>query len=361
MILKKLGAKLVKEKTLIMFDEEPKVWSVTAVIERLNGVMRGGLGEVLIEGEVMSFKISQGKWVFFDLKDESGSLNCFMPVWKLKMPIEDGMKVVVRAYPNLTDWGKFSLTVENIKLVGEGDLKKSFEILRKRLEKEGLFAPERKRSLPDKLVKLGVISSETAAGYADFVKIVNARWGGMEIYLAHTAVQGESAPEQIMRALRYFNEKNEVQAIAIIRGGGSVDDLACFNDEWLVRAVAESKIPIITGIGHEIDLSLVDLAADLMTSTPSNVAELITKDRQHEIAMVARRMSDLRWQIKQRAMEIENRFKHMKMRLMDADPNQVLKRGYAILRGEIDIGSVVKITTFDKIIKAEIKDVEQKG
>src|SRR5690606_7984944 len=126
--------------------------------------------ELEVEGEVASYKVNQGKFVFFDIKDESGTLGCFMTVWQQRTPIEDGMKVIVRAIPKLTPWGKFSLTVQSIRPSGEGSLKKSFELLKAKLDKEGLFAVERKRTLPTEPQRIAVISSTQAAGYADFIK-----------------------------------------------------------------------------------------------------------------------------------------------------------------------------------------------
>ena len=259
----------------------------TEFLAVVNQTLEYAYTSATITGEVASFKVNQGKWVFFDLKDEESSISCFMPVWELRMPLEDGMKVVVRGAPKVTKWGKFSFTVKQVAPVGEGSLKKAYELLKKKLAAEGLFDPTKKRPLPEDITKLGVISSTGAAGYADFIKIINARWGGMRVQVAHTQVQGLDAPDQIIRALQYFNERAEVQVIAIIRGGGSADDLSCFNDEALVRAIASSKIPVITGIGHEVDESLADLAADVRASTPSNAAELLTPDRAEQLAKLS--------------------------------------------------------------------------
>ena len=263
----------------------------TEFIDAVNYTLGCEYSPVLVSGEVASFKVNQGKWVFFDLKDKESSVGCFMTLWSLRQPLEDGMKVVVRGVPKLTKWGKFSLTVSAIQPVGEGSLKKAYEMLKKKLTAEGLFDPAKKRPLPEDLTKIGVISSTQAAGYADFIKIINARWGGMKVEVAHTQVQGMDAPDQIIRALRYFNERAEVQVIAILRGGGSADDLAGFNDEKLVREIAGSRIPVITGIGHEVDESLADLAADVRASTPSNAAEILTRDKVEELNKLARIMN----------------------------------------------------------------------
>ena len=382
-------------------SEMPK-FSPSEIVAVINETLEYSFSSVLIEGEVASFKVNQGKWIFFDLKDDETSIGCFTSLWSLKMPIEDGMKVVVRGVPKLTRWGKFSFTVSAVQPVGEGNLKKSFEMLKKKLEEEGLFDETKKRPLPEDLERLGVISSTAAAGYADFIKILNARWGGIKVSVAHTQVQGLDAAEQIIRALRYFNERNEVQVIAILRGGGSADDLAVFNNEDLVRAVAASKIPVIAGIGHEVDVSLVDLAADKRASTPSNAAELLVRDRKAEeekirkalnrtrqvilqeieraeknnsskIERISRSLNEkyilpvlretenkiynIQQKIKNEISRYDNELKH-KMKLLETlNPEKVLKQGYAILSGNITLGSVVKITTLDKEIKAEVKEI----
>ena len=284
-------------------------YSVSDFIAYLNQTLEYAYTGCVVEGEVSEMKTSQGKWVFFSLKDEGGSIDCFIPIWQLRVPIEDGMKIIVRGTPKLTNWGKFSFTVQAIQPVGQGNIKKSFELLKKKLEKEGLFAPEKKRPLPHNLTKIGIISSTQAAGYADFIKIINERWGGLELQVCHTQVQGLIAPDQIIRAINYLNERSEVEIIAIIRGGGSADDLACFNDEKLVRAIAASKIPIITGIGHEVDESLSDLAADIVASTPSNAAQILTKDKKTEIKNLHDNITRIYTQISSRIDLLNNDIK----------------------------------------------------
>lgn len=337
----------------------PDSISPSELVAYINQTLEYAYSAVTVVGEVSEFKVNQGKWVFFNVKDEETSVPCFMTLWGLNVPIEDGMKVVVRGVPKITKWGKFSFTVSKVAPVGEGSLKKAFEILKKKLADEGLFDAARKRPLPVDLTKIGVISSVDAAGYKDFVKIINARWGGLKVLTAHTQVQGLDAPEQIMRALKYFNENTDVQVIAILRGGGSKDDLSCFNDEALVRAVVASKIPVVTGIGHEIDESLVDLAADIRASTPSNAAELLTRDR--KVEKVHEKVDRIYDKILTEIRVIENDLTQKKRTLLTLNPEQVLKRGYAILSGKLDVGSVVKITTFDAEVEAEIKKVTKKG
>ena len=400
--------------------EEPHL-SVSQFIEAVNETMSYEFAEVLVEGEVSGFKVNQGKWVFFDLKDDECSVNCFLPLFKLRMEIEDGMKIVVKGKPGLTKWGKFSLTVQKMTPVGEGDIKKNFEKLKKKLTAEGLFDPEKKRGIPEDLKRIGVISSVQAAGYADFCKILNARWGGLEVQTAHCQVQGLDAPDQMIRALEYFNERGDVDIIAIMRGGGSADDLAAFNDEELVRRIAASKIPVITGIGHEVDESLADLAADIRASTPSNVAEMLTPDRRAELMKVNTQIRSVRSKIMQEIaaakeaiqikgikniilqeiekireaiqirgvgnkilheietlmggserkvkearnvlrLKIDNLEKEVEARakmIRAANPMAVLKRGYAIVSGEVKPGSEVEIRLEKKIATAKINKVKE--
>src|SRR5574344_602818 len=381
--------------------------SVSDFIKAASSLLSANFQNIVIVGEVSSFKESQGKWVFFDLKDEKDekiSMSCFMPIWQLHMALEDGMKVKIKGTPSLTKWGTFSFTISPILPVGEGSIKKNFELLKKKLTAEGLFNVDKKRPLPKALKTIGVISSTQAAGYADFIKILNERWGGLKIKVCHTQVQGMSAAGQILRALNYLNEKSEVDVIVIIRGGGSSDDLSAFNDEALVRGISASKIPVLTGIGHEIDTSLSDLAADVVASTPSNAAQMLTPDKHQMITTinnnVARvseyilnEISNMMMQnldtdrIKQRiydainalaseaqkaildigrqvGMEINNAISKLesdKKILESLNPELVLRKGYAIIRGDFDVGKIVEIERSDMIAEAKIEKINKKG
>ena len=358
------------------------IYSVSDFIATSNDIFEKSFPSVLIEGEISSFKVNQNKFVFFDLKDEESVLGCFMTVWQLRFPLEDGMKVIAQVKPKLTNWGKFSLTVEKITPKGEGSLKKSLEILKEKLTREGLFDENRKRRIPQDLQKVAVISSTQAAGYADFIKIINERWGGLKIIVAHTQVQGMVASDQIIRAIDFLNSQSELpDVIAIIRGGGSADDLAVFNDEKLVRAVANSRVPIITGIGHEIDQSLCDLAADFAASTPSNVAQILTPNKFDEMRflrskilrtndLLLSKIAELKKFNREKNQEIRNRILQnildqkrevqAKKRILESyNPQNILAKGYALISGEIATGKEITIKTIDKTITAEVKNVNQ--
>jgi exodeoxyribonuclease VII large subunit len=299
------------------------------------------------------------------------------------VPIEDGMKVIVTATPKLTQWGKFSLTVRAVRPSGEGSLKKSFELLKAKLEKEGLFAPERKRSLPEIPKRVAVISSTQAAGYADFIKIVNDRWGGLAIDVAHVQVQGAAAPDQMIAALKHFNAQEELpEVIVIIRGGGSADDLSAFNDELLAREIAASRVPTLVGVGHEVDVSLADMTADVRAATPSNAAQILVPDRREVIQRARSRVDSLAPRILEaiarkdeeisrtleRCLETagyeleraSERVTRLRGVLAELDPAKVLARGYALVRGEIAPGKTLEIEKSDILITAEVTDVKRK-
>jgi len=357
--------------------------SVGEFIALTNQVLDGAYPSVEIEGEVASFKVNQDKYIFFDLKDSEGSVGCFMMKFQLRIALEDGMKVVVRARPKLTKWGKFSLTVDQIRPLGEGTIKRNFELLRLKLDKEGLFALERKRPLPDMPQHVAVISSMQAAGYADFMKIVDARWGGLTIDVAHVQVQGDEAPDQIIRALSYISEQQRLpEVIVLIRGGGSADDLNAFNDELLVRAIAASRVPILTGIGHEVDVTLADLVADKRASTPSNAAELLVPDRRdiagqvsahlrhivsrtdHVIDLVdqetKQKLESILERVDRAVDDSGGRVEQLRAMLGAFDPKRVLERGYAIIRGDVAIGKVLEVETQAEYIETEVRNVRKK-
>lgn len=359
------------------------LFSVSDFIAVFNQTLEYAYPNVIIEGEVASFKVSHGKFVFFDIKDAGGSINCFMTVWQMRQPIQDGMKVVLTAIPKLTQWGKFSLTVKSFRPSGEGAIKKSFELLKAKLDNEGLFAADRKRLLPRIPQHVAVISSTGAAGYGDFIKILGDRWGGIKIDVANVQVQGDSAPDQIIRAIAYFNQREVLpEVIIIIRGGGSADDLSTFNDELLVRSIASSRIPTLVGVGHEIDESLADLAADVRAATPSNAAQILVPDRQEIVRTIHAQVGSLfarvlqlidqqKQSIKQQlsgAIDVVTkliddqvwRIKSIQDILSQLDPKVILGRGYAMLRGDAKVGTIIEIETSKVIMKAEVKNVVNK-
>lgn len=258
-----------------------QVLSVTELREFIDQTLKYAYPLVVVEGEVSGFRINQGKWVFFDLKDSETTISCFMTKHQLKTVLEDGMLIRVVATPNLTKWGKFSLTVKEVELAGEGAARRAYELLKAQFESEGLFVAERKRSLPEYPQRIGLITSRDAAAFNDFITIARDRWPLVEVCHIHVHVQGLQAPTDIVAALNQLNAiGDDLDAIVLIRGGGSAEDLQAFNQEDVVRAVYTSSIPVIVGIGHEDDISLAELVADVRASTPTDAARRLLPDQQ---------------------------------------------------------------------------------
>lgn len=257
---------------------------------------------IAIVGEIVDYRVSQGKWINFDLKDEEkeAKISCFATIYNIRTPLDSGLKVQVVGHPKVYErFGKFSLTVDSIELVGEGALARAYQLLKKKLEDEGLFAEERKRDIPHFPKKIGLITSAEAAAYGDFLRILNNRWGGVEVVHIPVHVQGKNAVPEIVHAFEQFNgmdEEERPDVIVLTRGGGSLEDLHAFNDESTARAVYMSKVPVVCGVGHERDESLCDFVADVRASTPSNAAERVVPDRAdvlRSIEMHAQRMEDI--------------------------------------------------------------------
>lgn len=331
------------------------IYTVTDFVAICNQVFDVSFGSVQITGELSSFKVSKNRWVYFDLKDDYSTLRFFGNVYQLPGPLEDGMILTVHGVPQLHPKFGFSINVQSIQLAGEGTIKKAAQLLEYRLTKEGLFDEARKRPLPYPPKVIGVISSAESAGYADFIKIVNERWSGLQIRLLDVQVQGEKAPGQIIEAVQYFNQhSSDIDVLVVIRGGGSADDLQAFSHEGVTRAVAASRVPTLVAIGHETDVSLAEKAADVRASTPSNAAQLLLPDKQSEqkqllqvqkmlINSVARVMEDAHKDLVSRQKDIQSLvmlvsekaskdLEFIKKNLGLLDPSTILKRGYAIVR-----------------------------
>lgn len=342
---------------------------------------------VEVEGEVLNFRVSRNRWVYFDLVDQTAKLRCFGTVYMLPGPIEDGMTVRVVSAPRLHPAYGFSLNLKSLQLSGEGTIKKAADLLFEQLSGEGLFAPERKRSLPYPPERIGLITSGESAAYKDFIKVLDARWGGLEIELANVQVQGEAAPQQIVRAIEYLNRSADMpDVLIIIRGGGSADDLQAFSSEQVTRAVAASRIPTLVAIGHEQDVSLAELAADLRASTPSNAAELLVPDRREALTRLSRDRAELDTalsalfdgraeQVKQLQKELHTSVSQLldgalsslsaHRRTLEAlSPQAILRRGYAVVSkdGEavraakgLKTGDALKIRFAEGSVEAEVQ------
>ena len=376
---------------------EKTVLGVAQYLDVVNNALRQiDSSAVLVEGEVCDYRVSQGKWVTFDLKDEKEAalLKCFGTTWQITVPLVDGARVRVSGQPKVYEaYGRFSLNLQSVELVGEGALKAAYEALKKRLAQEGLFESGRKRRLPRFANRIGLITSTGAAAYGDFIRVMNNRWGGVEVDCFPVHVQGALAVPEILSAFSYFNRlpvEDRPDALALVRGGGALEELHAFNDEQVARAVFASKIPVVVGVGHERDESLCDFVADVRASTPSNAAERLVPSRDEirfEIESMRRHVTDTfesavtsRTTVlahAARAMTLaltRERERHTRAQesllvaaqawlsplrervdtttrlLTSLDPRRVLKRGYAIVR----IGNRLVRDSIDLAIGGEV-------
>ncbi len=256
--------------------------SVSDYLASLNELLAGQ--RAIIEGEVSDFQIRQEKWVTFNLKDEvdEAILPCFMVVFKLPFPLKDGDKVTISGYPRVyPKSGRLSFQVQTVTLTGEGALLKAFEAMQKKLEREGLFLDDYKKSLPRFPRSIGLVTSKEGDVLHDMIRNINHRWqAGVKVYLYPVFVQGQKAIASILEAIGHYNQRRPVDVIILARGGGSLEDLQAFNSEPVARAIFASKIPIVVGVGHEPDITIADLVADLRAATPTEAATLVVPERE---------------------------------------------------------------------------------
>lgn len=349
------------------FEPEPTksplkdaVFSVSEFIEILNIGLKK---EVRITGEVSQVQKAASGHVYFTIKDgkEDATMNCV--VWKFNylqcgIDMQVGMELILTGNPQIyAPTGRFSFVASAIEFKGEGALKKAYDELKKKLAAEGVFAPERKRSLPELARKIGVITSKDGAVIHDFIN--NLGKFGYEVNLVDSRVEGQQAVAPLIEAIQTFKKK-DIEVLVIIRGGGSLESLQAFNNEALIREIVSFPVPVIAGIGHDQDVPLAALAADFMTSTPTAAAHLINRSWEDAFAKVrqfASIMNRIEDRMRRLRMDLDIALKsvidhtadsisRIKERLENAervmkvnDPTRQLKLGYSIVRGH---GKVIK-------------------
>ena len=259
------------------------VWRVSELTLRLCDVLEAEFPDVWVEGEISNFRAAQSGHLYFTLKDEKAQIRCVCfrdQVRGLRFRPEDGLKVTVRGGVSVYEArGEYQIYISHIEPMGLGALQLAFEQLKKKLEAEGLFDEAHKKPLPVMPRRIGIVSSPQGAAIQDILRVLRRRFPNLHITLFPVTVQGEGAAEEIARAIRHFNRAEMVDVMIVARGGGSFEDLWAFNEEIVVRAIAASEIPIITGIGHETDTTIADFAADLRAPTPSAAAEIVVRTR----------------------------------------------------------------------------------
>ena len=263
-------------------DGAPRAMTVSEVIARLTGILRGGIPDVWVKGEIANLQRPGSGHLYFSLKDDRAAIACVM--WRstaVRLPFkaEEGLLVLARGYPDVyAPSGKLSLVVGELQPSGVGALQLAFEQLKARLSAEGLFDVAKKKPLPLLPRRIGVVTSRHGAALHDILKVLGARFPGAHVTIYPASVQGPAAAGEIVRALAAFTRvAHSADVVILARGGGSAEDLAAFNDEAVVRAIAASRAPVISAVGHEVDVTLADLVADLRAATPSQAAELVVE------------------------------------------------------------------------------------
>lgn len=265
-----------------MKEIEEQIFTVSEITKSIKFILESTFEKVSIEGEISNFKAhGSGHW-YFNLKDEGAVINCTM--WKginnyVFFTPEDGMKVIVTGritvYPPR---GSYQIDVRSMKPAGVGELQAAFERLKQKLFKEGLFDEQYKKEIPSFPKKIGLVTAAEGAAVKDMISVAERRFPLIELLIVPTKVQGAGAAENIVESIRKLNLLKDIDVIILARGGGSIEDLWAFNEEIVARAIFKSKIPIISGVGHEVDFTIADFVADLRAPTPSVAMELATPD-----------------------------------------------------------------------------------
>ena len=267
------------------------VLTVSELTKEIKLTLEEQFDQISVEGEISNFKAHvSGHW-YFSLKDANASISCAM--WKgfnnyVFFTPQDGMKVIVNGkitvYPPR---GNYQIDVRSMKPAGEGELQAAFEALKKKLSEEGLFGKEFKKPIPEFPNKIGIVTAIDGAAFRDMISVAKRRFPLVELVIAPSKVQGSGAAEMIAKGIRLLNKQKDIDLIIVGRGGGSIEDLWAFNEEIVARAIFASKIPIISGVGHEIDFTIADFVADLRAPTPSAAMELATPDKDEFFAFIS--------------------------------------------------------------------------
>jgi len=375
---------------------EPKHWSVSDLTARIRGTLEPAFMQVWVQGEVSNYRPAASGHAYFSLKDQGACISAAMFGWgarKKGFELKDGLQVLCRGkvtvYPPR---GSYQLVVDQLEPLGAGALQLAFENLKSKLAQEGLFDPSKKRPLPAFPRQIAVVTSPTGAAIQDMLNILKRRAPQIKVVVIPALVQGDEAASQVIRGIELAHQFSLGEVIVLARGGGSIEDLWCFNDEKLARVIRNSQIPVVSAVGHEIDFTISDFVADLRAPTPSAAAEIISghwvqvsqsvrdlkqrlwhcfqrdlQNRKSILTHIAARVVSPRDRLReqsQRTDELQMRLERvLKFRLqqkrvsfehavgkMDAlSPLKVLERGYSLVRKEQLDGSSVVIKSVSQV------------
>lgn len=319
------------------------------------------LMNVAVTGEISNLKYHSSGHVYFSLNDAESKVNCFLPasyVKNLSYELGDGLEITASGKVNVyRRGGYYSLFVRDVHVAGEGNLSMAFQMMKEKLEKEGLFDPSHKKTIPQFPHKIGVLTSSTGAAVKDIVKIIRSKNEMVDIIIFPVQVQGDGAAQNIASTLKFVNDNyDDIDTLIVGRGGGSQEDLWAFNEEVLARAIYDSRIPVISAVGHEIDFSISDFAADLRAETPTKAAEIAVPDIRELTDKLDKFSGDMLLNLKNllRVAELKteqalgrmkqdmdllflnryNEIERYKLILEQNDPHRIMERGYAVIEDE---------------------------
>ena len=341
-----------------MSSAPPRPVSVSELTGHIKAILEGTFPSICVEGEVSDLTRPRSGHIYFTLKDEHSQIRGV--IWRstaarMKTQLKEGQSVLcfgdVEVYGAR---GTYSLVVRKVQTQGLGPLQQAFLELKQKLNAEGLFAAERKRAMPRFPKRLGVVTSPSGAAIRDFLKAAAQRWPGVEILIIPTLVQGQGASDSIAEAIRTAEKVSPaLDALVVTRGGGSLEDLWCFNEEPVVRAVAQCRIPTVSAVGHEVDITLCDLAADVRALTPTDGATCVLPDRD----LVVRSLNDMRARLDRTARNAintrQNRLNALQTRSILKRPHELVQRRFRQL-DELDARGRKAMLTRMELNKAKL-------
>ena len=354
-----------------------EIYTVSQLTSGIKHAINSQFRDIFVEGEVSNAKLYPSGHLYFTLKDSNAMLKAVFFGYAKRYPVDivkDGAAVICRGRVDVYEKrGEYQLITDMVEVKGLGLLQLKFQMLKEKLFKEGLFLPEKKKSIPILPQRIGIVTSPAGAAIRDMLKIIYGKFDNMTVEIYPVKVQGDDACFEIVDGIDYFNKSNEVDIIILGRGGGSLEDLAPFNEEMVARAIYASKIPVITGVGHEIDFTIADFVADVRAPTPTAAADIAVRNKLEFLEMFENTKNALRQSMKKKieksklmlyenVMELkgkkdiftsyrmyldellnnllhgfsnyfksqQTRLDNITQRLIDLNPEGILKRGYSI-------------------------------
>ena len=311
------------------FENQEHIYSISELNDEVASTLTESFGVIWVEGEISNLMRSAAGHVYFSLKDESASVRCAMfrmQNQSLDFELRDGMQILARTKVGLyKQRGEFQLIVEYAEESGEGLLRQRFELLKQTLQKEGLFDELHKKPLPKMPKTIGLVTSPKGAAVQDIIKTIKRRYPIVRVIVYPTLVQGNEATKKIASAIDIANQRDECDVIIIARGGGSLEDLWCFNEELVARSIFHSKIPIISGIGHETDFTIADLVADIRATTPTAAAEIALPTTSEIVDRLNRYILDITQLIDYKVNHFRHQLKSASLRMQASHPQSKLQ------------------------------------